>query len=247
MTHEPELSPRMRAVICAVGKLVVVLAHHWLLYANLFLFVFSALPFLAPVLLHYGYETPARLIYTAYSFTCHQLAFRTWFLFGAQPSYTVEQLQRSLGVCNSALDVFFWREFIGNSQLGYKMAYCERDAAIYSSMLAAGLLYTLLRRRIRPLNWRWYFILAVLPMALDGGAQLIMLRESTPLLRAITGILFGALSVWLVYPYVEEAMQDTYAQSVKQLRRLSQRELNLDRGRFALGYICVEGPGVPSA
>jgi uncharacterized membrane protein len=226
MTYQTELSPRMRSFIRAVDNLVAVLAHHWLLYANLFLFVFSGLPFLAPILTHYGYEAPARLIYTAYSFTCHQLAYRTWFLFGAQPSYTVEQLQQFLHVSNPAWDILFWRNLLGNAQLGYKMAYCERDAAIYSSMLAAGLVYALFRRRIRPLSWRWYLILAVLPMALDGGTQLIMLRESTPFLRALTGILFGTLSVWLVYPYVEEAMRDTYAQSTKQLERLSRRGLN---------------------
>jgi uncharacterized membrane protein len=216
----------MRSFIRAVDNLVAVLAHHWLLYANLFLFVFSGLPFLAPILTHYGYEAPVRLIYTVYSFTCHQLAYRTWFLFGAQPSYTVAQLQQYLHVSNSASDVFFWRDLLGNAQLGYKMAYCERDAAIYSSMLVAGLLYALLRRRIRPLDLKWYLVLAVLPMALDGGTQLVMLRESTPLLRAVTGILFGALSVWLIYPYVEEAMKDTYAQSLNQLARLSRRELN---------------------
>ena len=226
MTHEPELSPRTRAFIRNVDNLAAVLAHHWLLYVNIFLFVFSGLPFLAPVLMHYGLKAPADLIYTVYSFTCHQLAYRTWFFFGAQPSYTVEQLQQRLGVSNPALDVLYWRNLIGDTQLGFKMAYCERDAAIYSSMLAAGLVFALFRQRIRPLNWKWYVALAILPMALDGGTQLIMLRESTPFLRALTGILFGALTVWLLYPYVEEAMRDTYAQSVKQLARLSPRELN---------------------
>jgi uncharacterized membrane protein len=230
MAYETQLTPRTRTFLRAIDNLVIRLARHWLLYANLFLFVFSGLPFLAPVLMHYGAEGPARLIYAAYSFTCHQLSYRTWFFFGAQSSHTVEQLQQQLGVTNSSLDVFYWREFLGNSALGYKMAYCERDAAIYSSMLAAGLVYALFRKRVRPLNLRWYLILAVLPMALDGGTQLIMLRESTPLLRTITGILFGALSVWLIYPYVQEAMLDTYAQSVRQLGRLSRREANSRAG-----------------
>jgi uncharacterized membrane protein len=229
MANETQLTPRTRAYIRAVDNLAAVLAHHWLLCANLFLFIFSGLPFLAPVLMHYGYEEPARLIYMVYSFTCHQLAYRTWFFFGAQSSYTVEQLQHYLGVTNSALDLFFWRNLHGNLALGYKMAYSERDAAIYSSMLAAGLVFALLRSRVRPLDWRWYVALAVIPMALDGGTQLVMLRESTPLLRAITGILFGALSVWLIYPYVEDAMRDTLAQSAKQLGRLSQRDLNPKR------------------
>jgi uncharacterized membrane protein len=220
MAYETQLTPRTRAFIRAVDNLAAVLAHHWLLGANLFLFIFSGLPFLAPVLMHYGAEGPARLIYTAYSFTCHQLAYRTWFLFGAQPSYTVEQLQHYLGVSNSALDLFFWRDLIGNSQLGYKMAYCERDAAIYLSMLAAGLIFALFRSRIRPLNWRWYVALAVIPMGLDGGTQLIMLRESTPLLRAITGILFGALSVWLIYPYVQGYSQSLWEDCNAQAARL---------------------------
>lgn len=230
MAHDPELSPLARALIRAVDNLVIRVARHWLLYTNLFLFVFSGLPFLAPVLMHYGYEAPARLIYTAYSFTCHQLAYRTWFFFGPQSSYTVEQLQQYLRVTNSSLDLFFWRDLYGNAALGYKMAYCERDVAIYSSMLAAGLAFALLRNRMRPLSLRWYLIFAVLPIAIDGGTQLLtqsfMPRESTPLLRAITGTLFGVLTVWLLYPYVEEAMADTLAQSVRQLGRLSQRELN---------------------
>jgi uncharacterized membrane protein len=231
MASETQLTPQTRALIRVVDNLAIRLARHWLLFANLFLFLYSGLPFLAPVLMHYGVEGPARLIYTAYSFTCHQLAYRTWFFFGAQTSYTVEQLQQHLGVTNPALDLFFWRDLYGNPDLGYKMAYCERDVAIYSSMLAAGLVFALFRKRpgawgggrIRPLGLRWYLIFAILPMALDGGTQLVMLRESTPLLRAITGILFGVLTVWLLYPYVEEAMQDTYAQSVNQLGRLSRR------------------------
>ncbi len=223
MTPQPPISPRTLSIIRTIDGFVVNLARHWLFYANLLMLIFSGLPFLPPILIHYGYDGPAHLIYTAYSMTCHQLAYRSWFFFGAQPSYTVERLQQALGVSNGPLDVFFWRDFLGNAQLGYKMAYCERDVAIYSSILFAGLLFALLRKRLKPLNWRLYLIFAILPMALDGGTQLVMLRESTPLLRAITGVLFGVLSVWLVYPYVEEAMCDTYAQSLNQLQRIQAR------------------------
>lgn len=226
MIQEPELSSGTRALIRAVDNLVIPMAQHWLFLANLFLFFFSGLPFLAPILMHYGIEGPARLIYTVYSFTCHQLAYRSWFLFGPQTSYTVEELQKHLGVTNPAADVFYWRDWLGNAALGYKMAFCERDVAIYSSMLVAGLIFAFLRGRIRSLGWSWYMLFAVLPMAIDGGTQLLALRESTPFLRAITGILFGALSVWLLYPYVQEAMADTYTQTVRQLRQLSRRESN---------------------
>src|SRR5919199_732486 len=133
MSAQTTVSPRTRSLIRSIDGAVVKFAKHWLLYVNIFLFIFMALPFLAPVLLANGYEGPARAIYSAYSLTCHQLAYRTWFFFGAQPSYTVAQLQQYLDVDNPASDLFFWRAFLGNSQVGYKIAYCERNTAIYSS------------------------------------------------------------------------------------------------------------------
>lgn len=222
MAPQDKLSARTRAFIGAVDRFAAMLAQHWLFCANLILVIFAGLPFLAPALMHYGYEAPARLIYTVYSFTCHQLAYRSFFVFGAQSSYTVEQLQGYLHVTNPALDLYYWRDWLGSTALGYKMAFCERDAAIYLSMLVGGLVFGLFRTRVKPLNWKWYLVFAIAPMALDGGTQLIMLRESTPLLRAITGILFGALSVWLIYPNVQEAMEDIGRQSALQLSKLSQ-------------------------
>ncbi len=216
----------MLGFIRAVDELVVRIARHWLLCANLFLFIFSALPFLAPVLMHYGIEGPARVIYTIYSFTCHQLSYRTWFFFGARPYYTIDQLHQYLGVSNSALDVLYWRQFLGNAQMGFKMAWCERDVAIYGSMFLAGMAFALVRTRVKALSWRWYVAIAIVPMLIDGGTQLLMLRESTPILRTITGVLFGVLSVWLIYPYVEEAMRETYAMSVQQLERVRQRAMS---------------------
>jgi uncharacterized membrane protein len=229
-THQTKLSLLGRVFLRLLDIIIVHLARHWLLYTNLFFFVFSGLPFLAPVLMHYGYEGGGRLVYTIYSVTCHQFAYRSWFSFGAQSSYTVEQLQQYLHVTNSPLDFFFWRDFIGNPQLGYKMAYCERDVAMHLSMLIAGLIYRLRHGRVRSLGWVWYILFAILPIGIDGGTQLVMLRESTPLLRTITGALFGALTVWKFYPTFDEGMRDTYNQSAKQLERLSRRELNPNRG-----------------
>jgi uncharacterized membrane protein len=228
---QSQLSPRMLALIRGVDHLVVGIARHWLLYTNLVLFIFIGLPFLAPALLHFGVEGPARLIYAVYSLTCHQLAYRSWFLFGAQPSYTVGQLQQYLGVNNPPTDILFWRDFIGNPQLGYKMTFCERDIAIYGSALIAGLIYSLVRNRTKPLSWRMYLIFAILPIALDGFTQLFMLRESDPLLRTITGTLFGALSVWMIYPYVNDAMRDAYVQSLGQLQRVQERQRALNPSR----------------
>jgi uncharacterized membrane protein len=84
--------------------------------------------------------------------------------------------------------------------------------------------------RTQPLRWRWYLVLGVLSMALDGGTQLTVLRESTPFLRTVTGILFGELSVSLLFPYIEGAMQDPYVQSINQVARLSKGQLTLKGG-----------------
>jgi hypothetical protein len=75
----------------------------------------------------------------------------------------------------------------------------------------------LVRKQIRPIPiWVW-FIFGILPIAVDGGSQLIAslplleipIRESVPALRTLSGTLFGIFNVWLAYPYVEEAMEDT--------------------------------------
>jgi uncharacterized membrane protein len=61
-----------------------------------------------------------------------------------------------------------------------------------------------------------WLALGVLPIALDGGSQLVSqlaigllpFRESTALLRTITGALFGVMSVWFAYPNFEDSMQE---------------------------------------
>jgi uncharacterized membrane protein len=58
--------------------------------------------------------------------------------------------------------------FIG----GYQVAYCERDTAIYTTLVIAGLLFGLLRRRVRRWPW-WALLLSMLPIALDGVTQVV--------------------------------------------------------------------------
>lgn len=92
--------------------------------------------------------------------------------------------------------------------LDHQMAYCERNTAIYLAMLVMGLAYIRLRRRnLRPLSWRWYLVL-ILPMALDGFTQLFGWRESTWELRVLTGGLFGVATIWLTFPYLQESFEE---------------------------------------
>ena len=105
------------------------------------------------------------------------------------------------------LDLLTMRKFIGNPELGYKVALCERDIAIYGSVFLAGLTFSLVRKQIRPLSLKLYLVFLI-PLAIDGGSQLIGLRESTPLLRLLTGGLAGVATVWMLYPRVEDAFHD---------------------------------------
>jgi uncharacterized membrane protein len=99
---------------------------------------------------------------------------------------------------------------IGSPALGYKVAFCERDLAIYLTVLLSGLIYARLRGRIHGLSLAAYAAL-ILPMALDGFSQLFGWRESTPELRVFTGSLFGLASVWLIYPRVDDLVSEVQA------------------------------------
>lgn len=233
MTISPSpLSPRTRRLIMAIDRVIVFITRHWLALAIIFLTIFAGLPFLAPVLMHYGITAPAELIYKGYGVTCHQLSFRTYFFFGAQATYRINELQSALGVNNPASDAFFWRDFIGNPQVGYKMAWCQREVSIYGAMIVAFILFGLLRPRVQPLDWRIY-LLFVLPMAIDGAWQLftspvyllqfLPVHESTPDLRLITGALFGFGSVWLVFPHVDQAMREAARDAQRQFERAKAR------------------------
>jgi uncharacterized membrane protein len=168
---------------------------HWLLAANVLVALFVGLPVLAPVLMALGYVGPANAIYAAYQVVCHQWAFRSYFLFGPELEYGRSTLGSLVGQ-----DAMFG--FVGSPELGYKVAFCERDVAIYASVLLAGLAYARLRDRLPELGLTGYALL-ILPMALDGFTQLFGWRESTVELRTVTGALFGSASVWLIYPRVD--------------------------------------------
>ncbi len=109
------------------------------------------------------------------------------------------------------------RSFPGNEVVGYKVALCERDIAIYLGILIFGLLFSLSRYRLPALPWYIWIIAGCVPIALDGFSQLfsqpplsfIPYRESTPLLRMFTGFLFGFTTAWFGYPLVEESMSET--------------------------------------
>lgn len=180
-------------------------ARHWLLLFNVLVALYLALPLAAPLLMSTGHAGAARLIYLVFRPQCHQLPERSLFLFGEKPTYTLEEL-----IAADVLPGLSLREraaFLGSERFGFKVAFCQRDLAIWSAILVGGLLFGASRRRWRPLPiWGWALML--LPAAVDGGAQLLGLRQSTLWSRTVSGGLFGLGTVWLAYPYVHRAMSD---------------------------------------
>jgi uncharacterized membrane protein len=193
-------------------RLLLFVAANWLLILNLAVFIFVALPVLAPVLAEAGYTRPALWIYSAYRVTCHQLPYRSFFIGGPEFDYSVAQVEAVTGTTNPY--ALLHRPLV-NSTLGSQMAFCHRDLAIYVAVLAAGVVFGLLRDRgVRPLPFK-VFLLFLVPIAVDGFTQLLggivpflPARESTWLLRTVTGALFGIGGVWLAYPYIDEGMRD---------------------------------------
>ncbi len=205
-SHRPVQPPPGSDRVAAMGdRLVLGIARHWVAVFSLALALYVGLPFLAPALMQVGLTGPARLIYLIYSPACHQLPDRSYFLFGEQPVYTLEELEVASVLPDSGL--LQRRRYIGDETLGWKVALCERDVAIYGSMLVAGMVFALLRGRVRRLPLP-VFVLFVVPIAVDGLSQLFGLRTSNWWLRTLTGALFGVGVVWLVYPYIQESMDD---------------------------------------
>jgi uncharacterized membrane protein len=187
------------------------LARHWLAVFNTLMGIYLLLPVLAPVFMVFGLPAVGRLIYFVYRPACHQLPERSLFLFGPETSYTLDELW-ALDLVDPEDDIYARQRFLGAIEIGYKAALCQRDLALYGSLFVGGLLFGLVRCRLRPLSFVAY-VLCLIPIAVDGGSQLVGLRESTPLLRALTGSLVGLASVWMLYPRLQDAFDDVGRQA----------------------------------
>jgi len=217
-------------------------SRHYVGVLNFFVIIYLGLPVVAPFLMAAGIEAPARLIYRGYSFVCHQLAFRSFFVLGEQPVYPRAAAglaglmsynqATGLGEASTVADLTEARQFVGDPVVGYKIALCERDVAIYGGILIFGILYSLTNRRMPALPWYLWLLFGVLPVALDGLSQMFSqpplgfmpFRESTPYLRSLTGFLFGFTTAWFGYPLVEETMKETRSIMTRKLDRIRRAE-----------------------
>jgi hypothetical protein len=121
-------------------QFVIWLSRHWVWVISFLLGLYVLTPFLAPILMAIGLVIPARAIYWVYSFLCHQLPERSYFLLGPKISYTLPEIQ---SVWQNTTNIFILRQFIGNAQMGWKVAWSDRMVSMFTSLwLFGGVLFS---------------------------------------------------------------------------------------------------------
>jgi uncharacterized membrane protein len=207
---------------------------YWIIPISIILGVYVGLPFLAPVFMHVGWSGTARVVYFIYSWLCHQLPERSFFLFGSRFTYSLLEVQKAW---QNTIRPEILRQFIGNPVMGWKVAWSDRMVSMFTSVWLFSLLWWPMRHKLKPLPW-WGLGLFLLPMAVDGTSHFfsdlagigqgfrdvnmwlaILTHHIFPvsfysgdawgsfnsLIRLLTGILFGLGIVWYTYPYLDKA------------------------------------------
>lgn len=213
------------------------LKKYWILIFGVVFGVYVGLPFLAPVFIHIGWKGAGNAIYFIYSFLCHQLPERSYFLFGPKISYSLAEIQAN----GADISNFFTlRQFIGNAEMGWKVGWSDRMISLFTSIWFFGLLWWPFRRRVPKLPI-WILVLLLLPMAVDGTTHLISdlagigqgFRDTNLWLatltnnsfrpefytgdawgsfnssmRLLTGLLFGLGIAWSIFPLLDETISE---------------------------------------
>lgn len=189
----PRTPLRLADTSGSADRLAYAFARHWLLFLSLVWGLYVGLPWLAPVFMKVGWASAGNAIYTFYSFQCHQLPERSYFLFGSKAMYSLEEIKAAWQNTNNPLIL---RRFIGNEAMGWKVAWSDRMVSLYTSILAGAILFALPRKRLPPLPI-WAFMLLLTPIAIDGGSHAISdvlgrgvglgYRDTNAWLAALTG------------------------------------------------------------
>jgi len=210
---------------------------YWIVVFGLAFGIYTGLPFLAPVFMQAGWKEAGNAIYFIYSFLCHQLPERSFFLFGPKFTYSLAEIGATGQNTSNLLAL---RHFIGNAAMGWKVAWSDRMVSMFTSLWVFGLLWWPLRKRLPKLPLLG-FILFLLPMAVDGGTHLLSdfagiglgFRDTNlwlvsltqnifrpgfyagdawgsfnSLMRLLTGVLFGLGVAWFAFPYLNEALSE---------------------------------------
>lgn len=191
------VSDRTAKLVLTLDRFALNLARHWLLYVSVFFGVFVLAPFAAPALMALGATGPANAIYFFYSFLCHQLPQRSFFLFGPKVSYSLAEIGRVWEYDG----ILTLRQFIGNSEMGWKVAWSDRMVSMYGGLWLGGILFGLLhrflpfgiRRMLERTPVLWFFA-GILPLGVDGLSHMV-----NDVVAGISGTGFRDTNAWLQF------------------------------------------------
>ncbi len=173
---------------------------------------------LTPLAALHGPKALAGLSYNVYVPTCHQWIYRSFCLFYDGKSHWVGDCiaknQSAVIATEFTSASHQWdgvfnysRDQIGLNRaerveygdvVGYKFPNDARNLGLYSFMLLAGLALPLLWKRPSVPHIA-FFIIGILPLAVDGTGQLLGFWESTNTVRFITGAIAGVTASVFVY------------------------------------------------
>lgn len=200
--QQTQMTGRARDWVIAVDRFAFWFAQHWLAVFIALYGAYVLVPFLAPVLMQLGATDAAEVIYGIYSLVCHQLPQRSLFLFGDKPMYSLDEIKAVWQADG------FWglRQFIGNAQFGYKIAWTDRMISFYGSIWVGALWFAMVRKRIKSLSPVVWLFIGILPVGLDGLTHLI-----NDVLAGTSGAGFRDTNAWLAFLTGNSLPQGFYA------------------------------------
>ena len=143
-------------------------------------------------------DSNAPIMYAAFAPACHQLTSRSNCLFvsRADGGYSLGDCMESDELTHSRVNTVETNEAVG-----YKLPVCSRDVAIYLAMLLGALLLPLFQK-MGSEEWpsKWLLVAVCTPIAIDGGTQILGLRESSNFLREATGAIVGIALPFYIVP-----------------------------------------------
>jgi uncharacterized membrane protein len=150
--------------------------------------------------------------YQAFRATCHQKLSRSLCIFNDGQSRWIGDCTPQGGEPAGGIADYETTKVVIGDAVGYKMPVCSRDIGLYAAILLGALVYPLVReigdRKLFP---PILLVVAILPLALDGGLQLAttilfakgfigFTYESTNAIRLLTGIISGLAASFYAIP-----------------------------------------------
>jgi uncharacterized membrane protein len=163
-----------------------------------------------------AFESNVDGIYSAFTVACHQKLTRSLCVFKSQESMWIADCTPQSGEYLPGAEDRNAIRVEHDGIIGYKMPVCSRDIGLYGAMLAGALAYPLSRElEDKDVLPPVFLVLALVPIALDGGIQFVselgllpFLYESTNMIRIITGSIAGFAASFYAIPLVMNLFEE---------------------------------------